>query len=372
MAELPLPMEYGLLGGRPEPWEPWQSVAVMRQRGFLMGSIWFKLWRAAALRAVGPEAIRWLRYDDGGQERYVAPQADADEGRWVAGLRELAPAIEALLALAPADATIAGSNNWALSGARTASGLPLLAGDPHRIYEIPGMYAQLHLSCDDFDALGFSVPGVPAFPHFCHTASVAWCVTHAFADIHDLYLERTAIEGEMEIEVGLHGLRIVSFLLGADEGGVDALEFGDEVGVDVGQCLDGGQGFEQQAQAADLHVLGQRQAAGQEVVAGLHFDGAIVGQQQDGLAHRRLAHVQVGGEFAYLQALAGLEAARHQAVAQRAVDLGRQAGTDDGGFLGSHVVLAREVGPYFREGRERAGYSAWTGPIGRTPHIRAV
>lgn len=190
MAELPLPMEYGLLGGRPEPWEPWQSVAVMRQRGFLMGSIWFKLWRAAALRAVGPEAIRWLRYDDGGQERYVAPQADADEGRWIAGLRELAPAIEALLALAPADATIAGSNNWALSGARTASGLPLLAGDPHRIYEIPGMYAQLHLSCDDFDALGFSVPGVPAFPHFCHTASVAWCVTHAFADIHDLYLER--------------------------------------------------------------------------------------------------------------------------------------------------------------------------------------
>ncbi|OZI74798.1 penicillin acylase family protein [Bordetella genomosp. 12] len=190
MAQLPLPLEYRLLGERPEPWEPWQSVAVMRQRGLLMGSIWFKLWRAAALRTVGPEAIRWLRYDDGGQERYVSPQDAALTGRWIAGLKDLAPAIEALLALAPEDATIAGSNNWALSGAHTASGLPLVAGDPHRIYEIPGMYAQLHLSCDDFDALGFSVPGVPAFPHFCHTESVAWCVTHAFADIHDLYLER--------------------------------------------------------------------------------------------------------------------------------------------------------------------------------------
>ena len=35
-----------------------------------------------------------------------------------------------------------------------------------------------------------TVPGVPAFPHFCHTQKVAWCVTHAFADLHDLYVER--------------------------------------------------------------------------------------------------------------------------------------------------------------------------------------
>ncbi len=191
MAELPLPVEYGLLGETPEPWEPWHSVAVMRQRGLLMGSIWFKLWRAAALRTIGPEAVALLRYDDGGNERYVVPQADDGETRrWIAGLQSLAPSIEALLALAPADGTIAGSNNWAVSGARSASGKPLVAGDPHRIFEIPGMYAQLHLSCGEFDALGFSVPGVPAFPHFCHTEHVAWCVTHAFADIHDLYLER--------------------------------------------------------------------------------------------------------------------------------------------------------------------------------------
>lgn len=202
MAQLPLPREYRLLEERPEPWEPWHCVAVMRQRGLLMGSIWFKLWRAAALRTVGPQAVRWLRYDDGGQERLVASQALADEPRWIASLQDLEPCIEALLALAPPDATIAGSNNWAVAGSRTASGLPLLAGDPHRIFEIPAMYAQLHLSCDAFDALGFSVPGVPAFPHFCHTDSVAWCVTHAFADIHDLYIERFDDAGRHETEQG--------------------------------------------------------------------------------------------------------------------------------------------------------------------------
>jgi len=110
--------------------------------------------------------------------------------RWIASLNDLAPAIEALAAMVSPEATLGGSNNWAIDGRHTVAGKPIIAGDPHRAFDIPGMYAQLHLTCDAFDALGFSVPGVPAFPHFAHTDRVAWCVTHAFADIHDLYVER--------------------------------------------------------------------------------------------------------------------------------------------------------------------------------------
>lgn len=184
-----LPREYALLGEAPEPWEPWHSVAVMRQRGLLMGSIWFKLWRAAAVRAIGPDLVGLLRYDDGGPERFVTPQGQ--EGRrWVASLVDLKPALDAIAEMAPSDATVAGSNNWAVDGRHTRSGKPMVAGDPHRAFEIPGMYAQLHLTCEEFDVLGFSVPGVPAFPHFGHSERVAWCVTHAFADLHDLYVER--------------------------------------------------------------------------------------------------------------------------------------------------------------------------------------
>jgi len=47
------PAEYAILGARPAAWEPWHSIAVMRQIGFLMGSVWWKLWRAAALPIVG-------------------------------------------------------------------------------------------------------------------------------------------------------------------------------------------------------------------------------------------------------------------------------------------------------------------------------
>ncbi|MBM3925860.1 MAG: penicillin acylase family protein, partial [SAR202 cluster bacterium] len=83
-----------------------------------------------------------------------------------------------------------GSNNWAVSGDRTATGKPLLAGDPHRGLDTPNVYYQNHLACPDFDAVGCSFPGVPGLQHFGHNAYVCWGVTHAGADYQDLFIER--------------------------------------------------------------------------------------------------------------------------------------------------------------------------------------
>jgi penicillin G amidase len=184
----PAPAEYELVASSPETWEGWHCIAAMRQRGYLMGSLWFKLWRAAALGVLSPEDVVKLRYDDGGADRLCIPPG-ADASRWIASLAELREPIRALSLLAASTDSDGGSNNWALAPGRTATGRPILAGDPHRAFELPGMYAQMHLACDQFDAIGLTVPGVPAFPHFGHNAHVAWCVTHAFADIHDLYVE---------------------------------------------------------------------------------------------------------------------------------------------------------------------------------------
>lgn len=185
----PLPVEYGLLGATPLRWEAWHPIAVMRRLGLLMGSVWFKLWRAAALPHIGAEQAMKLRYEDGGIDLLCIPPG-VEATRWTAMLAELAPAIAALLDSAAPDAAGGGSNNWALSAHRSATGRPFLAGDPHRVFEIPNMYAQGHLACDAFDVIGLTVPGVPGFPHFAHNGSVAWCVTHAFVDIHDLFVER--------------------------------------------------------------------------------------------------------------------------------------------------------------------------------------
>lgn len=185
----PLPVEYALLGAVPERWEPWHPIAVMRRLGLLMGSVWFKLWRVLALPVVGAAQAAKLRYDDGGGDLLCLPPG-AEATRLAADLATLRPAIAALMAAMGADETGGGSNNWAIAPAHTATGRPILAGDPHRLLEIPGMYAQHHLACDRFDAIGLTVPGVPAFPHFMHNGRVACCVTHAFVDIHDLFLEQ--------------------------------------------------------------------------------------------------------------------------------------------------------------------------------------
>jgi penicillin amidase len=185
----PRPIEYALLDATPEHWEGWHAIAVMRRLGLLMGSVWFKLWRAAAVPLLGAEGAFKLRYDDGGRDLLLMPPG-VEAKRWTATLAELQPAIAALLGAEEVDATGGGSNNWAVDAARSATGRPVVAGDPHRVFEIPNMYAQGHLACRDFDVIGLTVPGVPGFPHFAHNGSVAYCVTHAFVDIHDLYVER--------------------------------------------------------------------------------------------------------------------------------------------------------------------------------------
>ena len=199
----PLPAEYGLLEAQPEPWEGWHSIAVMRRLGLLMGSVWFKLWRAAALPVVGAAKVGKLRYDDGGRDLLCIPPG-VEAARFEADLAALAPAIRALLESlgVQGDETGGGSNNWAVGPSRSGTGRPVLAGDPHRVFEMPNMYAQHHVACDAFDMIGLTVPGVPGFPHFAQNGRVAYCVTHAFMDIHDLFLERFDAEGARVMQAG--------------------------------------------------------------------------------------------------------------------------------------------------------------------------
>ncbi|PWC29582.1 penicillin acylase family protein [Teichococcus aestuarii] len=202
----PLPVEYALLGATPEPWEGWHSIAVMRRLGLLMGSVWFKLWRAAALPVVGAERVGLLRYDDGGGDLLCIPPG-VEAARYEADLAALAPALRALLDSlgVQGDETGGGSNNWAVAPSRSGTGRPVLAGDPHRVFEIPNMYAQHHVACDAFDMIGLTVPGVPGFPHFAQNGRVAYCVTHAFMDIHDVFLERFSEDGARVMQAGASG-----------------------------------------------------------------------------------------------------------------------------------------------------------------------
>jgi penicillin amidase len=181
------PIEFQLLDLRPEPWTPSDSLAVFKIRHVEMGPWQMKLWRARLIRQLGPRLASYL--SPGTSQLpilIIPPGAESREPMSgpVGTLLEHAPVLGSL------PAWVGGSNNWVLAGSRTASGRPLLAGDPHRPLDTPNCYYQNHLACPDFDAIGLSFPGVPGLSHFGHNRHVAWCVTHAMADYQDVFVER--------------------------------------------------------------------------------------------------------------------------------------------------------------------------------------
>ncbi|MCR2783018.1 MULTISPECIES: penicillin acylase family protein [unclassified Microbacterium] len=92
-----------------------------------------------------------------------------------------------------------GSNSWVVSGDLTASGMPLLANDPHLGASLPSVWHQSHLRCRavsqacPFDVAGFGFSGVPGVI-IGHNRDVAWGFTNLTTDVTDLYIER--IEGD--------------------------------------------------------------------------------------------------------------------------------------------------------------------------------
>ncbi|MGQ4360947.1 penicillin acylase family protein [Streptomyces sp. SAS_272] len=143
--------EFARVGLTPGRWEPWTPLAVWLATHLLFAGFPAKLWREEAARHLGPEAVGLFATDGPGTS---------------------------------------GSNGWLVSGDRTVTGQPVIAGDPHRFVEEPGVYQQIRLACDEFDVVGLAVPGVPGIAHFGHTGTVAWAITNAMADYQDLYRER--------------------------------------------------------------------------------------------------------------------------------------------------------------------------------------
>ena len=82
-----------------------------------------------------------------------------------------------------------GSNNWVVSGKKSATGKPILANDPHLDSRIlPGPWYPLGIVLPDIRTVGVSIPGIPGMPAFRNT-HVASGVTNAYGDTQDLYIE---------------------------------------------------------------------------------------------------------------------------------------------------------------------------------------
>ncbi len=79
-----------------------------------------------------------------------------------------------------------GSNNWAVSGSKTKSGAPILCNDPHLGLNLPSIWYEMQLSTPSFNAYGATFPGAPSVI-IGFTDSCAWGVTNGGRDVRDYY-----------------------------------------------------------------------------------------------------------------------------------------------------------------------------------------
>jgi penicillin amidase len=228
-----LPMMFKLLGYQPSPWTPIDTLVV---KGIMTQTLDFTdgpLQFALLAKALGEQrAEQWFPilpangqhpydlgpYHAGGVTAIAAPvnadalPASASTGASPGGATTSAPlgmtggesqsvtAAEAIAASSllarfaalPPTALHAdsNSNNWAVDGTKTASGKPMLAGDPHLGQTLPAIWYQLDAESPTYQASGVSIPGTPVVL-IGHNQHISWSLTNTQNSATLYYAEQT-------------------------------------------------------------------------------------------------------------------------------------------------------------------------------------
>ena len=215
-----LPFEFEILRLGFEPWRPADVLSLGKLLSFGLSTNWEReLLRADMVRALGAELA--VRLDPA----YPAGNPIATQDRWSGEGFALVEQIDAVRRALGMSVEAGGSNNWAVSGALSSTGGPLIAGDPHLFPSMPGIWHQVSLAEGGRRAAGASMAGLPGI-HMGQNDDVVWTFTNTVADVQDLFIER--IEGdrylfegewlaldEREEEISVKGRERPESLLGA-------------------------------------------------------------------------------------------------------------------------------------------------------------
>jgi len=188
-----LPLEFKILGITPQEWTPIDSLVFGKLVAWgLSNNYQDELVVTQLAAATSWENALTLLPDYPGPD--VLPDANAAAlSNTATALLEASADWQSATPLAKPDQ---GSNAWVVGGSHTASGLPLLAGDPHQGLSMPTLWYEvgLHTSDGQYDVVGASLPGLPGI-EIGHNAHVAWAVTNARPDVQDLFIETLNADG---------------------------------------------------------------------------------------------------------------------------------------------------------------------------------
>ncbi len=136
-----LPVEFTLLGFKPTPWHPADTIQWSKMMGWNLGGNWeTELIRARIVSKVGPERAAQLEAGYDAQHPLIIPSIVAYQGINL-GLLEQYEQLKALSGFG----MLGGSNNWVVDGTMTATGAPILCNDPHLGQAAPSIWYECHL-----------------------------------------------------------------------------------------------------------------------------------------------------------------------------------------------------------------------------------
>ncbi|MDP6832442.1 MAG: penicillin acylase family protein [Alphaproteobacteria bacterium] len=190
----PLPPEFLILGHRPERWRVADSIVWTKVMALDLGGNWRKeLTRLRLADRVGEDGINDFLTPYGLEMPRGVLAAAGLKGGPVPDLADRILSDDGLLRILadarPALSEGAGSNNWVVSGDRSATGKPLLANDPHLGLAAPAIWYLAHQNIAGRNVIGATLPGVPTVV-LGRNDHIAWGFTNTEPDVQDLYFEK--------------------------------------------------------------------------------------------------------------------------------------------------------------------------------------
>lgn len=182
------PLEYKILNYRPEVWTPIKSALLFKYMTYTLAGSNNDLRMSNTRAFFGDSFISdVLDLDPDWNDPTIPPGTpwDFDPLEVEEPDSNFSPSIAQSVPAFQPDPTN-GSNNWAVSGNKTASGYPILANDPHLNMTLPSIWYAIQLHSPNQNAMGVSLPGTPAVI-IGFNERIAWGTTNVSADVWDWY-----------------------------------------------------------------------------------------------------------------------------------------------------------------------------------------
>ncbi len=215
------PIEFKLLGYRPEPWSAVKTLTEGELLAWtLMGDFQDIEYNVLVQKLGAAEAQQLFPDYPAGTQYPIQPAAIPATETPILSTVAAEDILRKAALAAPWVASFQGigSNNWAVAGTRTDTGMPYLDADPHLSFNLPAIWYEAELSAPPFYVRGATLPGIPGFL-FGTNGHIAWGETNTGADVNDFYVEHLSSDGTQYLYDGTwHPLTVYDEPIGVKGG----------------------------------------------------------------------------------------------------------------------------------------------------------